>query len=156
MGGEDEEGGVWGMLILFRPDHGGDVEGEVGLVEGDGVVVPTVVDADADGAVGAEEELVAEAVGVFAADWSGDVVDEEDSLRGEGQGGVALAEDGEGAAVVAVLAEGDEVAAADAEGCGGSLVDEVAAGDGGRWSCWIQGVHRFTVSMMWSSWASVR
>jgi hypothetical protein len=54
--------------------------------------------------VGAEEELVAEAVGVFAADWSGDVVDEEDPLRGEGQGGVALAEDGEGTAVVAVLA----------------------------------------------------
>ncbi len=48
MGGEDEEGGVWGMLILFGPDHGGDVEGEVGLVEGDGVLVQTVVDADAD------------------------------------------------------------------------------------------------------------
>ena len=156
MGGEDEEGGVWGMLILFGPDHGGDVEGEVGLVEGDGVVVLTVVDADADGAVGAEEELVAEAVGVFAADWTGDVVDQEDPLRGEGQGCFALAENGEGAAVVAVLAEGDELAAADAEWSGGSLVDEVAAGGGGQWGFWIQGVHWFTVSMMWSSWASVR
>ncbi len=48
MGGEDEEGGVWGMLILFGPDHGGDVEGEVGLVEGDSVLVPAVIDADAD------------------------------------------------------------------------------------------------------------
>jgi hypothetical protein len=36
------------MLILFGPDHGGDVEGEVGLVEGDGEVMLTVVDADAD------------------------------------------------------------------------------------------------------------
>lgn len=99
---------------------------------------------------------MAEEVGVFAADWSGDVVDEEDPLRGEGQGSVALAEDGEGAAVVAVLAEGDELAAADAEGSGGSPVDEVAAGDGGQWGFWIQGVHWFTVSMMWSSWVSVR
>jgi hypothetical protein len=106
--------------------------------------------------VGAEEELVAEAVGVFAANRTGDVVDEEDPLRGEGQGGVALAENGEGAAVVAVLAEGDELAGTDAEGCGGSNVDEVAAGGGGRESFWIQGVHWFTVSMMWSSWASVR
>lgn len=48
MGSEDEEGGVRGMLILFGPDHGGDVEGEVGLVEGDGGVVLTIIDADAD------------------------------------------------------------------------------------------------------------
>lgn len=156
MGGEDEEGGVWRMLILFGPDHGGDVEGEVGLVEDDRAVESAIVDADADGAVGAEEELVAEAVGVFAADWTGDVVDEEDALRGEGQGCFALAENGEGAAVVAVLAEGDELATADAEWSGGSLVDEVAAGGGGRESFWIQGVHWFTVAMMWSSWASVR
>lgn len=141
VGGEDEEGGVRGMLILFGPDHGGDVQGEVGLVEDDGAVVLTVIDADADGSVGAEEELVAESVGVFAADGAGDVVDEENPLRWEGQGCVALAEDGEGPAVVAVLTEGDELASADAEGRGGALVDEVAAGGGGRASFWIQGVH---------------
>ena len=156
MGSEDEEGGVRGMEVLFGPDHGGDVEGEMGLIEGDGAVVLTIVDADADRAVGAEEELVAGAVGVFSADWTGDVVDEEDALRGEGQGGVALTEDSEWAAVVAVLAEGDELAVADAEGCGGSLMDEVAAGLGCQRRLWVQGVHWFTDWMMWSTWASVR
>jgi hypothetical protein len=142
MGGEDEEGGVWGMLILFGPDHGGDVEGEVGLVEGDGGVVGSVIDADADGAMGADEELVAEAVGVFSADRTGDMVHDEEPLGNEREGRIALAEDGERAAVVAVLAEGDELAAPDTERGGGPCVDEIAARiAGGCGNFRLQGVH---------------
>ena len=80
MGGGDEEDGVRRVVVLFGPDHGGDEQGEVRLIEEHFFLAKAVIEPDAERAVRAEEELGADAVGVFAAGGAGGVVGEEEAL----------------------------------------------------------------------------
>lgn len=109
---------------MYDPDHGFDVDADVGGVEQDFLAVEAVVDEDLAGSADADEELIEVAVGVFAAHFlPADAEDDEVAADVEGDvaGDFAI---GEGAAEVgeagqAMHGDAGEGGGARADGFGG-------------------------------------
>ena len=78
VGSQNQQNSVWGVIILNAPNHGGEMNADGRGVKGNFFAVCGVVDDEAALAVDTDEELVEFVVGVFAADFAGRNIEDQE------------------------------------------------------------------------------